>query len=270
MLKEMLKNIDIEIIDWSIIVSWIGTIIGLIINITPFFQFINIIRGKEKIYIINQTILVFNIICSELFTCYWLRQNVFVPCLAGALSFGLSEILIIIFLYYISKKRIGRFLLYLLIELVIIYFFYHFLLYVVPTYQVVGTISVFFYILTFFHPVLSLIQIIYKGNYKAISLGGSFGFLIFSLAWLVFGILVKDNNVIISHSIGLSFSVTNIILWIFFYCDREKEDNNKNEKVKDKEKRENEESEDGHKISIELVEFKDNEDELKDELIEKA
>ena len=48
--------------DLPTIVSWIGTVIGIILNISPIVMFYSIIKGKNKIEIVPESMLIFNML----------------------------------------------------------------------------------------------------------------------------------------------------------------------------------------------------------------
>lgn len=227
----------LENVDLSVIVSWIGTIMGFILNIAPIVQFFNIFRGKEKIDIVPELMLVFNILCSELWSCYWLRQNIFVPFFSAAVGLGLSEIFAIIYLYFYGEKIVGKFLIYVLIESGLVYGFYYLLVFVIPTYQTVGTIAMVVNILTYIAPGQNIIKVIKQRNYKLISIASTIVGAACSLCWFSFGLMIKDINTIIPNSIGLTFSLINTFVWIYFYLNRkDEEEGEKETELVDKDK----------------------------------
>lgn len=61
------------------IVAWIGTALAIGLKITPSVLFYKIFMKIEKHNIIPESMLVFNVLVGQLWMCYWLRQDNFVP-----------------------------------------------------------------------------------------------------------------------------------------------------------------------------------------------
>lgn len=218
---------ELEETDWSVVISWIGTIIGFILNITPAVQFWNIFKGKEKIDIVPESMLIFNICCSELWACYWIRQDVFVPCFSAVIGLGLSQIFAIIYLYYFTNKQTVKFLIYIIIESGIIYGFYYLLVFIIPSYQIVGTLAMLVNIFTYIAPGQKILIVIKERNYRLIPIASTIAGMACSASWLTFGLMIWDKNTIVPNSIGLIFSIVNTSIWTYYYLNRKDENKGK-------------------------------------------
>ena len=75
----------------------------------------------------------------------------------------------------------------------------------------IGT-SCFMYI----YPMLILFKVLREKNYKLININSAFIYLLSSIAWITYGFLAFDNYLIISHSIGITLSFFQIIIYIIF------------------------------------------------------
>lgn len=218
--------------DLPTIVSWVGTIIGFILNITPLIMFWNIFLGKESIAIVPETMLIFNILCPSLWACYWwLQVDKFVPFFSAIVGVGLSEIFALIYLFYLAEKNIKKYLVYAFLEINLVLEFNYFLLRIIGNYSTVGTIAVVVNIITYIAPGQNIIKVIRERNYKLIPISSTLAGASCALSWLTFGILIKDINTIIPNTLGLLFATINSSIWAYFYCNRDKTEDEKEELI---------------------------------------
>jgi len=219
--------------DLPTLVSWIGTIIGFILNISPILMFWNIIEGKESISIVPESMLVFNILCPSLWACYWwLQVDKFVPFFSAIVGVGLSEIFALIFLFYLAEKNVKKYLIYAFLEINLVLEFNYILLRVIGNYSIVGKIAVVVNIITYIAPGQKILEVIRQKNYKLIPISSTLSGASCALSWLIFGILIKDINTIIPNTLGLIFATLNSSIWAYFYCTRDKsEDEDKEEMI---------------------------------------
>ena len=211
--------------DLPTIVSWIGTVIGIILNLSPAVLFWNIHLGKEKYTNIPESMLIFNILCSSLWACYWwLQEDKFVPFFSATAGLGLSEIFSLLYLYYFSDKCLKKYFLYAILEINLVIEFNYVLIKIIGDYKMVGNIAVFVNILTYIAPGQNIIKVCKEKNYKLIPIASTLSGASCALSWLIFGILIKDIHTIIPNSLGLIFAAINSSIWAYFYCKRHKND----------------------------------------------
>ena len=123
--------------DLPTIVSWIGTVIGIILNISPIVMFYSIIKGKNKIEIVPESMLIFNILCSSLWACYWyLQVDKFVPFFSSAFGLALSEIFSLIYLFFLAEKDWKKYFLYAFLEINLVLEFNYALLFIIKDYMI--------------------------------------------------------------------------------------------------------------------------------------
>ena len=218
--------------DLPTIVSWIGTVIGIILNISPIVMFYSIIRGQKKIEIVPESRLIFNILCSSLWACYWyLQVDKFVPFFSSAFGLALSEIFALIYLFYLADKDWKKYILYAFLEINLVLEFNYGLLFVLGDYITVGNIAVVVNIITYITPGQKIYQVIKTKNYNLIPISSTLSGSLCTLCWLIFGLLIWDIRTIIPNGLGLVFATINSGVWAYFYFTRDKEEDEKEEKI---------------------------------------
>ena len=205
-------NIQIDVL-----ISSIATIISFILNISPITLFIKIIKNTEKYEIVPETMLILNIICGELWFCYWLILNKLVPMISGGLGMLISIFFGIIYLYYFSNKKIFNWLLNSLFLIYLVYIFYYFLYKFNNNPDLTGKLACFINIITFISPGQNVIYVIQTGKYNYIPIYTTFFGVICCIFWLIYGLIVWDFNCIITNFFGLIFTIFNTSIWVIYY-----------------------------------------------------
>ena len=204
------------------VISLIGTIIGIFLFISPSILFYKIIRRQEKHIIISKTILLFNIVCGELWMCYWLRLNKIIPMISSAISLSFSIIYAIIYLYFYFLGKIFKWILSSILTIVIVWQCYYSIIFILEDYEFIGMIAMIINIITYIQPVQNILRIIKQGNFKSISIINSILGFLSSSSWLSYGILIKNIKSIIPNGIGFIVSIIHIAIWTFFLFENEK------------------------------------------------
>ena len=218
--------------DLPTIISWIGTVIGIILNISPIVMFYSIIQGKNKIEIVPESMLIFNILCSSLWACYWyLQVDKFVPFFSSAFGLALSEIFALIYLFFLADKSWKKYLLFAFLEINLVLEFNYGLLVVLGDYITVGNIAMVINIITYITPGQKIYQVIKTKNYNLIPISSTLSGSLCTLCWLIFGLLIWDIRTIIPNGLGLVFATINSGVWAYFYFTRDKEKDEKEEKI---------------------------------------
>ena len=212
--------------DLESIVSWTATVIGFGLKASPIVLFYKIAIGKEKIEIVPELLIICNALCAELWFSYWTKiGNKLAPLVSSSASLILGIIFSFIYLYYFTKKKWTKFLLFIFLESA----FACLLFYVLNQMEVkiIGLIANIVNVITFISPGQKIMRVCREKNYKLIPIVTTVFGCITSFGWLCFGILIHDINVIIPNSISVTFAIFNTSIWIYFYCkrkDKEKED----------------------------------------------
>ena len=218
--------------DLPTIISWIGTVIGIILNISPIVMFYTIVTGKNKIEIVPESMLIFNILCSSLWACYWyLQVDKFVPFFSSAFGLALSEIFALIYLFYLANKDWKKYLIFAFLEINLVLEFNYGLLVILGDHITVGNIAVVVNIITYITPGQKIYEVFKTKNYNLIPITSTISGSMCTLCWLIFGLLIWDIRTIIPNGLGLIFATINSAVWIYFYCTRDKENDEKSEKI---------------------------------------
>ena len=224
-------------VDWDLmakISSLAGTAMGIGLGITPIVPFIEIIKGKENVKIFPESMIFFNILCPHLWACYWIRQAIFIPFFSAIFGFVLALLFSTIYLYFYLGQNTSKWLLSLAGKFAVVFLFHYFLLYIIPTYHIIGTAAMLVGIFTSIAPAQNVVRVIRERNYKLIPIFSTVFGALCNFCWLVFGCILKDIYNIIPNGICLAINLSNTFIWVYFYCTRNKKDE-KEEQLKDEE-----------------------------------
>lgn len=213
------------------LISIIATIIGLVLNITPLILFTKIIKKQEKYQIIPQSILFFNIVCSELWTIYWYRINKNIPMISASMDFGFSIFFIIIYFYFLFEKNILYFLFSCFITFDLSFQVYYILIYMIKDKEIIGKITMIFTLITSIKPAQNILKIAKDGNYKMIPLIDTILGCFCAFFWFFYGILIKDIYAIFPNLIGFIIAFIHIALYTIFNLIRKKDEDKKEKLV---------------------------------------
>ena len=215
--------------DLESIVSWTATIIGFSLKASPIVLFYKIATEKEKIEIVPELLIICNALCAELWFSYWTKiGNKLAPLVSSSVSLILGLIISFIYLYYFSKKKWTKFLLFIFLESAFACLLFYGLNKVEV--KIIGFIANIVNVITFISPGQKILRVCREKNYKLIPIVTTVLGFVTSFGWLCFGILINDINVMIPNTISSIFAIFNTSIWIYFYCKR-----------KDKEKKDEEE-----------------------------
>ena len=193
-----------------------NTITTVILNISPIFVIIPVLKGRDIYTNIPFLMLFFNLLNATGWGCYWYRMSFLIPVISNSICWIISIIFCIIYLFFFSGKRTPKFCLYILILLLTETIIIFMSLYVLKM-KIFGIILIFFNILMFIAPGQNIVRVIREKNHKLIPISTTIVGIICSGGWLLFGIIVNDINCIIPNLIGLISSIFNTFIWILFY-----------------------------------------------------
>lgn len=221
----------------SVIVSWIGTVIGIILNISPIIMFWNIFLGKESIRVVPEAMLIFNILCSSLWACYWkLQEDKFVPFFSAFIGLDLSEVFALVFLFYYAEKNWKKYLVYAFLEINLVIEFNYVLLKIIADYNIIGKIAVLVNIVNYIAPGQNIAKVIREKDYTLIPIASTLSGASCGLTWFIFGLLIMDWNTIIPNALGLIFAFINCTVWAYYYCQSGSKKEKKDEVLTDDKK----------------------------------
>ena len=224
------------------IVAWIGTIAGILLNISPMVLIYKIIKGQENYKIMPESMLILNLLCGELWFCYWFRQNIFVPTFAASFGVVFGTISAIIYLYYFLDKHKLKWLIGIFIVIVFVVQIYYICMFIFKSYTTTGNIAIIVNIFNYIAPGQNIKKVIQEKNSKYIPIASVLSGAFCSASWFLFGLLIWDIPTIICDGISLIFALINTVIWTIFYCIGKKGSGEKDEKeVELNEKNEDEE-----------------------------
>ena len=85
-----------------------------------------------------------------------------------------------------------------------------------------AVIAMIFNILVFISPGQKILRVIKEKNYKLIPIYSTIINIVYSIAWLAYGISIQMISSIIPNVLGLFFSLINTGAWIYYYNRRKK------------------------------------------------
>ena len=194
----------------------INTIATIILNLSPIFVFIPVLKGKQKYTNIPFLMLFFNLLGSTCWSCYWYRMSFFVPVICNIICWLIASTFFIIYLFLLTNKILPKFCLYIVILLISEIIIIVISLYVIKL-PLFGIILIIINIFMFLAPGQNIIRVIKEKDYKLIPIASTIVGIICSGGWLLFGKIINDINCIIPNTIGLISSILTTFIWIFFY-----------------------------------------------------
>jgi uncharacterized protein with PQ loop repeat len=216
------------------VISLVGTMTGIFLFIPPSILFYKIIRKQEKHIIISKSMLLFNIVCGELWMCYWLRLNKIIPMISSAISLSFSLIFAIIYLYFYFLGKIINWFFSSIFTIIVVWQCYYYIIFILEDYEIIGMIAMIINIITYIPAAQNISRIIRQGNFKSIPIFNTIIGIFSSICWLTYGILIKNIISIIPNAIGFIISIIHIAIWTFFNL-RMKSDDDKNENLSNNE-----------------------------------
>jgi len=97
----------------------------------------------------------------------------------------------------------------------------------------ISYIAMIFNLFVFISPGQKILRVIKEKNYKLIPIYSTIINIVYSIAWLLYGISIKMVSQIIPNVLGLFFSIINTGAWIYYYKRRKKIKNLNNTKPND-------------------------------------
>ncbi|MCQ2820118.1 MAG: SWEET family sugar transporter [archaeon] len=230
MSNQSLKPEDPSIfgVDLKTIFSVVGTVIGIILNLAPGVNFYNVWTKKKPLNTIVESVLLFNVICSLLWTAYWYPQDVLVPIFSSGAGTFLSLVWASLYMFLICKNNVEALMYSMTIYNSCVVLFYV-MVKIGP--NISGPIATTINILTYAAPAQNLLTVFKSGNCDLIPIPSVASGLACAFCWLIFGLLQHDWNCIIPNSLGCTFSTINLILWLFFFIKGGKKPEEKKEKL---------------------------------------
>ena len=194
--------------------GWAATVLTIISFLFPIFPYLNVIRGKlsfEDTPAVYVTTCYLNYFCWFVYGDMIYSNQLKVCYLVGSI---INCILMVIYIAYEFKKYCIDSILNTLILITGTWALYRALIIIIDDDRIVGKICVG----TCFIVYLSPIQIIYKvlkdKNYLIIPIYNCWLIFLYSICWIVYGIYITDNYIIISYSVAITLSLIEIFIYL--------------------------------------------------------
>ena len=222
----MLRYLEDEETNISgIIVSTIGTMISIGLNLTPILLFYRFFKKTAGIETIPQTMFITGIFCCATNLAYGIVKGDKILIISNGVCYGLQILYGTIYIFITNYKQINKLLLYLLIawnlSFEVLFIFsnilsYHFGSEFALTFT--GSFNIFIGTLNVITPGQNIIKVFKTGNFTLIPIVTIFFQCACSSLWLVYGLTDMDVNMIVPNLLGTVITAIQIATYYYFYC----------------------------------------------------
>ena len=235
-----LKGIP-SLLPYKAYLSIFNTGITVFLNLSPGVVFLNVAKGVEKYTNIPPMMLLFNFLTNAIWGCYWHRKGEFAGFLCSFICGTIATIFLVWWLYYRAEKVVGKFLLYVLVQIgcsaALILFFLSNIL----DLPVVGVLLIGINTLQYIAPAQNLMRVIKEKNHKLIPIVSTIFGAICSGGWLLFALIIADINCFIPNGLGCISSILTTLVWFWIYTKYGKKEGEEEEEKELVEKQDDEE-----------------------------
>ena len=252
----------------SVIVSAIGTMISIGLNLTPILLFYRYFKGTAGLETIPEMMFITGVFCCATNLAYGIIKDDKILKISNGCCYGLQILYGTIYIFITNKHQVHKLLLYLLIawdlSFEVLFIFGNILEYhwgnafankfTGITNIIIGTLNVI-------TPGQKLFQVFKTGNFTLIPIVTIFFQCACSTLWFVYGFSDMDPMMIAPNGIGTLITALQIATYFFFYC--------KLHGIPPKEKKEGEEEEGKEEGKAGKEEKEENKDVEKDKLLVK-
>ena len=252
----------------SVIVSAIGTMISIGLNLTPILLFYRYFKGTAGLETIPEMMFITGVFCCATNLAYGIIKDDKILKISNGCCYGLQILYGTIYIFITNKHQVHKLLLYLLIawdlSFEVLFIFGNILEYhwgnafankfTGITNIIIGTLNVI-------TPGQNLIKVFKTGNFTLIPIVTIFFQCACSTLWFVYGFSDMDPMMIAPNGIGTLITALQIATYFFFYC--------KLHGIPPKEKKEGEEEEGKEEGKEGKEEKEENKDVEKDKLLVK-
>ena len=208
------------------IFGWIGAIISIYFYFAPGFPFFKVLKDQMNYQDLPVILLISSFLNCILWADYGLIKNSTQIYIANSFGGTITLIWITIYLLYLGKNY---FVVSLILNILILIATgaISFLFYFKIDSNITGLIAMIFNIIIYAAPGEKIIRVIKTKKYELIPIYSSIGGFLCSICWLIFGFYQNDMNLIIPNSLGILFSIIQILIFFILYS---KSDKNRNDK----------------------------------------
>ena len=218
--------------DISDIFSIIGTITSFILSFSPIIPFRKVLKKEDKIDILPEGLL-FSLLLTRLaWGSVWIINHRKIATFNSISCIIICNIFIILY-FYLYFNRTYKKTIISSIGLILLEVFIMYLAVLWANLVFISYIAMIFNLFVFISPGQKILRVIKEKNYKLIPIYSTIINIVYSIAWLLYGISIKMVSQIIPNVLGLFFSIINTGAWIYYYKRRKKIKNLNNTKPND-------------------------------------
>ena len=219
----MLRHLENELV--GTIVSSIGTMISIGLNLSPIYLFYKYFKKLAPIQTIPEMMFVTGIFCCATNLAYGIIKGDKIITISNGVCYGLQILYGTTYIFITNNKRVDKLLLYLIIawdlSFEVLFIFgnileHHF----GNTFALnfTGSFNIFIGVLNVITPGQNIIKVFKTGNFTLIPIVTLFFQWACSTLWGVYGFTDMDWNMIVPNLLGTILASIQIITYFYFYC----------------------------------------------------
>ena len=240
----------------DVVVSSIGTMISIGLNLTPILLFYRFFKKKAGIETIPETMFITGVFCCATNLAYGILKDDKILKISNGVCYGLQILYGTMYIFITNHKRVDKLLLYLLIawdlSFEVLFIFANVLEFHTSNefaLQFTGGFNIFIGTLNVITPGQNIIKVFKTGDFTLIPVVTIFFQCACSTLWFVYGLSDMDHNMIVPNLLGTVITSIQIATFYYFYCknhgippkpkEEEKEGEEEDDKIKSSDNNEN-------------------------------
>ena len=217
----MLRNLASDIV--GKIVSSIGTMISIGLNLSPILLFYRYFKKTAGIETIPESMFITGIFCCATNLAYGILKKDSILIISNGVCYGLQILYGTTYIFITNSKRVDKLLLYLIIawdlSFEVLYIFADVLDYHTSIAKdFTGAFNIFIGTLNVITPGQNIIKVFKTGDFTLIPVVTIFFQCACSTLWFVYGLSDMDHNMIVPNLLGTLITSIQISTFYYFYC----------------------------------------------------
>ena len=219
----MLRHLENELV--GTIVSSIGTMISIGLNLSPIYLFYKYFKKLAPIQTIPEMMFVTGVFCCATNLAYGIIKGDKIITISNGVCYGLQILYGTTYIFITNNKRVDKLLLYLIIawdlSFEVLFIFgnileHHFGNSFAQNFT--GSFNIFIGVLNVITPGQNIIKVFKTGNFTLIPIVTLFFQWACSTLWGIYGFTLGDYNMIVPNVLGTVLASIQIITYFYFYC----------------------------------------------------
>lgn len=199
----------------QLICGWLATGLSLSFLASPFMLIFSLIRKKIPAKEVNWLVMIMNYLNCLIWFSYGIRQSKAQIIICNFIGLVLNLVYFLVFLLILLKKKKAKLsiavMLFLVGSICIFLGFYS----LIKSKSLISSIIIVINILMYVAPGAKILTAIKKYSIKLIPIHISVLGALCSLFWAIYGIFISDITVIIPNVFGLTFSLMQVLAWVY-------------------------------------------------------